>query len=108
MPSEEFDYDRLHPCNFPAKEPIPGWVSEDDPVLGSDPELIWKLLNFDAGDRAIDAARVARMGHGVHITRVAYFAARPFRAEREGEWLPEELCEPMKSMTGRSPINWDI
>jgi hypothetical protein len=49
----------------------------------------------------------ARMGYGAHITCVPYLAARPFRASREGEWIPKELFEPMKSETGRSPINYD-
>jgi hypothetical protein len=58
----------------------------------------------------VDVARekaVAKMGFGHHITRVAYMCAEPFRATREGDWLPEELFEPMQSTTGRSPINWD-
>jgi hypothetical protein len=54
-----------------------------------------------------DAVSHARMGYGAHITRVAYMAARPFRASREGEYIPKELSEPIKSETERSPINWD-
>jgi hypothetical protein len=52
-------------------------------------------------------AAATRMGYGAHITRVPYLAARPFRASREGEWIPKELFEPLKSETGRSPINYD-
>ena len=48
-----------------------------------------------------------RMGYRHHITRVAYLASAPFRATREAEWIPKELFEPMKSETGRHPINWD-
>ncbi|KAF7452555.1 hypothetical protein PtrM4_059310 [Pyrenophora tritici-repentis] len=48
-----------------------------------------------------------QMGYSAHITRVAYLAARPFHASREGEWLPKELFEPMMTETGHSPINWD-
>jgi len=48
-----------------------------------------------------------KMGYRHHITRVAYLASAPFRATREGEWIPKELFEPMKSETGRHPINWD-
>jgi hypothetical protein len=31
----------------------------------------------------------------------------PTRRERESEWLPEELLEPMKSTSGRAEINWE-
>jgi hypothetical protein len=41
-----------------------------------------------------------------HITRHCYMFADGWRKEREAEWVPEELIEPMKS-TIRYPINWE-
>ncbi|KAI4620959.1 hypothetical protein J4E83_005322 [Alternaria metachromatica] len=38
--------------------------------------------------------------------RRAYMIAEPSRDIRQGEWVPEELFEPMESQTGRAPINW--
>ncbi|KAI4642946.1 hypothetical protein J4E93_007015 [Alternaria ventricosa] len=55
-----------------------------------------------------EAAVLAQLGSAAHITRDAYICAGPFRAAREREWIPEELFEPMKSETERSPINWNI
>jgi hypothetical protein len=37
----------------------------------------------------------------------AYLLVEPTRRERESEWLPEELLEPMKSTSGRAEINWE-
>jgi hypothetical protein len=37
----------------------------------------------------------------------AYLLVEPTRRERESEWLPEELSEPMKSTSGRAEINWE-
>ena len=49
----------------------------------------------------------ASLGYQAHITSTAYMSAEPPRATKEGEWLPEELFEPMKTECGRSNINWD-
>lgn len=56
----------------------------------------------------IYAPMAEKMGYFHHITRIPQMSAEPLRAEREGEWLPEEVFEPMESTTGRSPFNWDI
>jgi len=52
-------------------------------------------------------AVAAQLGYLSHITRMAYMSAEPFRATREGEWVPKELFEPMKSETERHPIDWN-
>ena len=41
-----------------------------------------------------------------HITRHCYMFATGWREEREGEWLPRDIMEPMES-TVRQPINWN-
>jgi hypothetical protein len=41
-----------------------------------------------------------------HITRHCYMWADGWRKDREAEWVPEEMMEPMRS-TIRYPINWD-
>jgi hypothetical protein len=41
-----------------------------------------------------------------HITRFHYVVADGWREERQGEWMPREMVEPMKS-TIRAPIKWD-
>jgi len=56
---------------------------------------------------AAEAAFGASLGYQAHITRTAYMSAELPRATKEGEWLPEELFEPMKTEDGRSNINWD-
>ena len=56
---------------------------------------------------AAEAAFGASLGYQAHITRTAYMSAELPRATKEGEWLPEELFEPMKTNCGRSNINWD-
>jgi hypothetical protein len=65
------------------------------------------LLEGFNGLQLATGAAAAKMGYNFHPTRVAYMVAEPFRAEREGEWLPEELFEPMETETGRHKINWD-
>lgn len=61
----------------------------------------WSTLYMSGETRAADAAAAARIGYGAHITRIAQMTCQPFRESREGESLPEELFEPMKSETGR-------
>jgi hypothetical protein len=56
----------------------------------------------------VTTAAAATLGYGAHITRAAYLNAEPFRPTRQGIWISEDLSEPMKSETGRSPINWNI
>jgi len=73
----------------------------------SDEVIDYQAMKTFADVDAAEAVAQEKMGYRHHITRVAYMCAEPFRAEREGEWLPEELFEPMESTTGRSPINWD-
>lgn len=58
-------------------------------------------------DQAAKRTAHATMEYAAHITRAAYMAAEPLRREREGKWIPEELFEPMKSETGRHPIDWN-
>ena len=48
-----------------------------------------------------------QLGMEAHITRQPYMFAEKFRRTREGEWLPRELFEPMKSETDRHPIEWN-
>ncbi|KAI4660923.1 uncharacterized protein J4E79_005491 [Alternaria viburni] len=53
------------------------------------------------------AAVDVQLGMEAHITRQPYMFAEQFRGTREGEWLPKELFEPMKSETARHPIEWN-
>jgi hypothetical protein len=64
-------------------------------------------LANESGYQEARKAAGARLGYEAHISRVAYMAAQPFRASREGAWILKELFELMESETGRAPINWD-
>jgi hypothetical protein len=87
--------------------------SEMSDEVVHEPEFQSKVLTSEERhtqslvEQAAKEAAHAAMGYAAHITRAAYISAEPYRAKREGSWISEDLFEPMKSETGRHPINWD-
>ena len=71
----------------------------DDYSLENLPRPLFVSRELAAVDR--------QLGIDAHITRKVYMVAEQFKGTREGEWLPKELFEPMKSETDRHPIEWN-
>ncbi|KAF1845462.1 uncharacterized protein K460DRAFT_366342 [Cucurbitaria berberidis CBS 394.84] len=80
----------------------------DNTAMVVDPDFDYEELMSGSSAEVARSAVAERYGYGFHITRLAYMSAEPFRATRQGEWVSNDLFEPMKSTTGRSPINWDL
>jgi len=74
----------------------------------SDEMLRIKDTTTPTGGRDPESVASTFLGLQFHITRTAYMSAEPPRATTEGEWLPEELFEPMKTETGRSNVDWEV
>ncbi|KAI4924175.1 uncharacterized protein J4E92_007256 [Alternaria infectoria] len=83
---------RLHLDNYDMPDEMLRIKDTTTPTGGRDPESVASTF----------------LGLQFHITRTAYMSAEPPRATTEGEWLPEELFEPMKTETGRSNVDWEV
>lgn len=68
------------------------WIDDIWYVPGA-PELVLLL------DNCAMKAEEDGLEYGFHTSRRAYLAAERCRAERQGEWLPQELMEPVQTAT---------